>query len=156
MIKKLSDRFDIHSKQDFLAFVWQVIKFGIVGCSNTLISLGVYWLLCHFGMHYAIAFAIGEVVSILNAYFWSNLVVFKQKEGEKRNHAKSMVKVFTIYISTFLLAEALLYIQVDYLGWNEDLAPVLNLLLTIPINFLLNKFWAFGEGKTADHAQEKE
>lgn len=145
MIQKLLDKFDIHSMKDFWSFVWQVVKFGIVGVSNTVISLVVYWVLCHFGMHYVPAFAIGEVVSILNAYFWSNLVVFKAKEKEERNHAKSMVKVFAIYISTFLLAEGLLILQVNYLGWSEQLAPVLNLLLTIPINFLLNKFWAFRE-----------
>lgn len=143
MIRIILNKFEIHSKQDFFAFVWQVIKFGIVGCSNTVIALGVYWVFCRIGIHYAVSFAIGEVVSILNAYFWSNLFVFKQKEGERRNHAKSVVKVFTIYISTFLLAEALLYLQVDYLGWDENLAPVLNLIVTIPINFLLNKFWAF-------------
>lgn len=143
MIRIILDKFEIHSRQDFFAFVWQVIKFGIVGCSNTVIALGVYWILCHLGIHYAVSFAAGEVISILNAYFWSNLFVFQKKEGERRNHAKSVVKVFTIYISTFLLAEALLYVQVDDLGWDENLAPVLNLLVTIPINFLLNKFWAF-------------
>lgn len=143
MIQKLLDKFEIHSKEEFFAFIWQVIKFGIVGCSNTIISLVVYWGLCYLSMHYVISFAIGEIVSILNAYFWSNLFVFKKKEGTERNHKKSMVKVFVIYMSTFLLAEGLLYVQVDLLSWNESLAPILNLLLTIPINFLLNKFWAF-------------
>lgn len=145
MIQKLFDKFDIHTKDDFFKFVWQVIKFGIVGCSNTVISLVVYWILCYFGVHYMISFAIGEVVSIVNAYFWSNLFVFKEKEKGKRNHAKSMFRVFVIYTSTFLLAELLLIVQVQYLGWSENLAPVLNLLLTIPVNFLLNKFWAFKE-----------
>lgn len=153
MIRTILNKFEIHSKEDFFAFVWQVIKFGIVGCSNTVIALAVYWLLCHLGMHYAIAFAVGEVVSILNAYVWSNLFVFKQKEGESRNHAKSVVKVFTIYISTFLLAEALLYLQVDYLGWNEKLAPVINLIFTIPINFLFNKFWAFKDRSSEAHEE---
>ena len=146
MITRLCDKFGIHSKQDFFGFVWQVVKFGIVGCSNTVISLVVYWVLCYLGMHYIVSFAIGEVVSILNAYIWSSLFVFRQKEGKRRNHGKAMVRVFVIYLSTFLLAELLLYVQVDCLSWNEKLAPVLNLLCTIPINFLLNKFWAFEEG----------
>lgn len=146
MITRLCDKFGIHSKQDFLGFVWQVVKFGIVGCSNTVISLVVYWVLCYLGMHYIVSFAIGEVISILNAYIWSSLFVFRQKEGQRRNHGKAMVRVFVIYLSTFLLAELLLYVQVDCLSWNEKLAPVLNLLCTIPINFLLNKFWAFEEG----------
>ena len=146
MITRLCDKSGLNSKQDFLGFVWQVVIFGIVGCSNTVISLVVYWVLCYLGMHYIVSFAIGEVISILNAYIWSSLFVFRQKEGQRRNHGKAMVRVFVIYLSTFLLAELLLYVQVDCLSWNEKLAPVLNLLCTIPINFLLNKFWAFEEG----------
>lgn len=140
-------KFNIRNKGDFLALMWQVIKFGIVGCSNTLIALAIYWVLDEIGVYYLIAFAIGEIISVLNAYFWSNLFVFKKEEMATRNHKKSMLKVFTIYVSTFLLAEALLYLQVDCLSWSAKIAAVLNLLVTIPINFLLNKFWAFRDEK---------
>ena len=43
MIKRLLDKFNIHSKEDFWKFVWQFVKFGLVGVSNTLISLAVYY-----------------------------------------------------------------------------------------------------------------
>ena len=140
-------KFNIKNKGDFLALMWQVIKFGIVGCSNTLIALAIYWILEEIGVYYLIAFAIGEIISILNAYIWSNFFVFKKEDAATRNHKKSFVKVCIVYISTFLLAELLLYLQVDCLSWPAKRAAVLNLLVTIPINFLLNKFWAFKDEK---------
>jgi putative flippase GtrA len=33
--------------------------------------------------------------------------------------------------------------MVNYLNISEFIAPILNLIITIPLNFLLNKFWAF-------------
>jgi putative flippase GtrA len=77
----------------------------------------------------------------------SNKFVFKEEAGEERNRILSMVKVFAIYIGTFVISEVLLTIQIDYLHWNESLAPVFNLVVTSPISFLLNKFWAFGNKK---------
>ena len=37
----------------------QFIKFAIVGCSNTLINLAVYYLLIYVGAHYIIAYTCG-------------------------------------------------------------------------------------------------
>lgn len=52
IVKRLQDKFNVHSKKEFFALVWQFIKFGIVGFSNTLISLAVYYILVFFGWNY--------------------------------------------------------------------------------------------------------
>ncbi|MEG2931919.1 MAG: GtrA family protein [Ruthenibacterium sp.] len=31
----------------------------------------------------------------------------------------------------------------QYWGVSEWIAPVINLVITIPLNFILNKFWTF-------------
>ena len=54
-----------------------------------------------------------------------------------------MIKTFASYGTTFVLSTILLVIMVDYLKISNIIAPVLNLIITIPLNFLLNKFWAF-------------
>jgi Predicted membrane protein len=123
----------------------QFIKFGIVGVSNTLISLGVYWLCYYFlHLHYQLANVIAFVVSVTNAYYWNSRYVFKT--GEKRDakaHAKAYLKAFASYGATFLLSTALLTFWVEVCHISEGIAPVINLLVTIPLNFVLNKFWAF-------------
>ena len=43
-------KFNIKNKNDFFTLMWQVIKFGIVGCSNTLIALAIYWILEEIGI----------------------------------------------------------------------------------------------------------
>lgn len=126
----------------------QFIKFGFVGVSNTLISLTVYYVCLFFGIHYIAANTLGFIIGTINAYFWNNKFVFKQEEGEVRDTKKSVIKVFLSYGFTLGLSTALLALWVDGLGISEDLAPLLNLLVTIPLNFVLNKFWAFrGEKK---------
>ena len=51
--------------------VVQFIKFGIVGISNTLIALAVYYLLLRFGALYLIANTISWVVSVSTVLYRS-------------------------------------------------------------------------------------
>lgn len=128
----------------------QFIKFGIVGASNTLISMAVYYLLLFFGVHYIAANTAGYLAGTLNAYYWNSKYVFKKEAGEVRGVGKSLFRSFLAYGITYLLSTGLLYLWVDILGISDKIAPVLNLVLTTPLNFLLNKLWAFkgqGSGK---------
>ena len=118
----------------------QFIKFGLVGVSNTLISLGTYYLLYFLGINYLIANTIGFVVSVLNSYYWNNKYVFKKTQS---GHLKPLIKTFLSYGSTFLLSTFLLFVMVQHLGIPEIFAPIITLVITIPLNFLINKFWAF-------------
>jgi putative flippase GtrA len=127
----------------------QAIKFGIVGVSNTLISMAVYYLCLALGIHYIAANVLGFIVGTINAYFWNNKYVFKKQENEVRDTKKSVIKVFISYGFTLGLSTMLLAFWVDGLHISDKIAPVLNLLVTIPVNFVLNKFWAFrGERKS--------
>ena len=56
---------------------------------------------------------------------------------------KKLAKTYLCYGATFLLSTGLLFLEVEILHWSAVISPVLNLLITIPLNFLLNKFWAF-------------
>ena len=121
----------------------QFIKFGIVGLSNTLISYVVYRVGVRFGMHYLLASVLGFVISVLNSFYWNNKYVFQQGD-EERNLWLTLVKTFMAYASTGLvLANILLYIWVDVLGISEYLGPIINLVITVPLNFVINKLWAF-------------
>ncbi len=125
----------------------QFVKFGIVGLSNTLISYVVYVAGVWFGMHYLLASILGFVISVLNSFYWNNKYVFGQGK-EERNLLKTLLKTFMAYAFTGLvLANILLYIWVDILGISEYLGPLINLVVTVPLNFVINKLWAFRGGK---------
>lgn len=126
------------------AGIYQFIKFGIVGISNTLIAYIVYSICVYIGIHYLIANALGFFISVLNAYFWSDRFVFKKGEGESRSAIWTLAKTYIAYGSTgLLLASILLYLYVDKLHISKYIAQLLVLVITIPLNFIINKFWSF-------------
>jgi putative flippase GtrA len=123
----------------------QFIKFGIVGLSNTFISYVIYSLLVYVHLHYLAASIIAFVVSVLNSFYWNMRYVFKGS-GEKKDILKSLLRTFLAYGFTGLvLQNILLYVQIEVLGVSPYLAPVFSLIITVPLNFILNKFWAFNK-----------
>lgn len=116
----------------------QFVKFCLVGLSNTAISLAVYYIFVLINPRlYLVGNAAGFVVSVLNSYFWNSRFVFK-KEDEK---AKTIVKTFVAYGSNLLIGSVLLWLFVDVCHLSELIAPLLQLVVTIPLNYVLNKFW---------------
>ncbi len=144
-MKKILKKFGINNKEDFKKLIIQFIKFGIVGVSNTLISLAIYYVLVFFNCNYIVANTIGFIISVLNAYYWNNKYVFKTKDKAKtkKDTIKQLVKVYMSYGVTFILSTVLLYVMVDCLNISEYIAPIINLCITVPLNFIMNKLWAF-------------
>lgn len=124
--------------------ILQFFKFSIVGVFNTLISFVVYLLSLFCGAHYLLANALGFSISVLNAYYWSNKFVFKKGEGEMRNALLTLVKTYIAYAFTgLLLASILLYLYVDRFQISKYIAQLLVLVVTVPLNFIFNKYWSF-------------
>lgn len=90
-------------------------------------------------MHYLIANTIAFFVSVLNSYFWNNRYVFTDR---KDSQLHALCKMYLAYGLTFSLGTLLLYIMVSIMDISDLIAPIINLFLTIPLNFILNKFWA--------------
>lgn len=140
----LYDILHLSIKEENWIKISQFIKFGIVGLSNTLISYIVYIVLVHFKVYYLMASLIGFLVSVINAFYWNDRYVFKVSGGEKRQWWKIFMKTFTSYAGTgLILNNLLLVIWIDIFSISEIIGPLINLFITIPLNFLLNKYWAF-------------
>lgn len=159
---------------------WQFIKFGIVGVSNTLINQIVYAVIVYFGGNYVFAYAMGFIISVLNAYYWGNKYVFKEdKNAEKRVWWKVLLKTYVAYFWGFIISTLLLIFWVDIVelsrfmhpletivkSWGFDnvdakmlgelVAAPLNWVITIPMNFVINKYWAYSQKKTESRKSEK-
>lgn len=139
---KIAEKFGIHNKKDLWNAFWQFFKFGLVGLSNTAISLLIYYIFIFISKDlYIIGNIAGFIISVLNSFYWNNKYVFRS-EG-KGDWLKKLLKTYVAYGSTFLLSTGLLFLEVQIFSLNEWIAPVINLLITIPLNFIINKFWAF-------------
>ncbi len=149
----------------------QFLKFGLVGLSNTLISEAVYAVIVCLKGHYMLASATGFILSIFNAYYWNNRYVFKEDETrEKRIWWQVLLKTFIAYLWGFLANLALLVLWIDILHISDYLEPIarlchqwdlrflsaevlgnlfaegINLILVLPMNYLVNKLWAYQQG----------
>lgn len=119
----------------------QFIKFGMVGALNTVLSYlinnGCYYFL---HLHEQICNIIAFIITVTISYFLNNKYVFN---GGKYN-IKSYLKVVVSYSFTGLfLSAVLLHVEERIFGIPNFIATFMNLVITIPVNFLLNKFWAF-------------
>ncbi len=161
-------------KNKKLAALWQFVKFGMVGAFNTVLNYIIYNF-CYYVFHWGAQAAnlAGFAISVLSAFLLQSKFVFRQDENaEKRVWWKVLIKTYISYSVTGLFLTALLLwfwldaVRLgDYLGgiceWlagygfvfepddlAASLAPLMNMVITIPLNFIINKFWAYRQKKT--------
>lgn len=129
----------------------QFVKFGIVGLSNTVISYVIYVsALVLFQkenvfprIDYLIAHVIAFALSVLWSFYWNRKYVF-DADNEQIIWWKALIKTYVSYAFTGLFLNTILSILwVDVLHISKFIAPIINLLASVPLNFILNKFWAF-------------
>ena len=136
--------------------VVQFLKFGLVGASNTVIGYLIYAaslkVLRLLNLWPSIDIYISQfimfVLSVAWSFYWNNRFVFKKEEETERNLGKALIKTYVSYAFTSLiLSELLLMVWVKILGVNDYVAPILSLIITVPLNFVIQKFWAFKDKK---------
>ncbi len=132
------------------ASFFQFVKFCLVGVSNTLVSyllnVATLFLLKDSGLSfdYVIANVVAFILSVLWSFFWNNRFVFIQKEDEERSLWKTLFRTYVAYsVTGIFLNNALSFVWIEVFGMSKYLAPVVNLLIAVPVNFLLNKLWAY-------------
>ena len=122
----------------------QFVKFGLVGAVNTLLSLGINYLFIWIDPSlYLGGNFVGWAVSVLNAFYWNNRFVFQKSAATRKELWLRLGKSYVSYGASFLLSTLLMWLEVQVLGLSEWLSPILTLIVTIPLNFVVNKLWTF-------------
>lgn len=150
----------------------QFLKFGLVGVLNTFVSGGIYFLMNEllFPGKWFAASLVSWVISVLNAYLWQNIFVFKEDKTKKhRVWWQTLVRTYMSYAFTGLfLNNVLLWLWTDvinisqfcgsiidffakihigFLGnpqtFSSNMGWFINMVISIPLNFIINKFWAY-------------
>lgn len=123
----------------------QFIKFGIVGACNTvlgyLITNAGYYVL---HLHEQICNLISFLITVLISYLLNSRFVFSGGEEKAQPWYKALAKVYASYALTELvLMGILLFVEERLFGMPHFIATFVNLCVTVPLNFILNKFWAY-------------
>jgi putative flippase GtrA len=151
------------------------MKFGLVGLVNTIVSYSIYSVLVYSGFHYLIGSVAGFIISVFTSFFLNSKFVFKETAcKEKLIWWKVVIKSYISYGLTGLIINNLLLILLissidisQYLSFEADvlakagiiltnielakyLAPILIMGITIPLNFTMNKYWAYRQNKAGD------
>ena len=160
------------NKPQIVPFV-QFIKFGIVGVSNTAISY-VIEMFCFYVIFKNTVFAgirgalssisividvntariwvasiLAFVVSVTNSYYWNNNKVFP--DGHRKTismHIKAYLKTAACYALTGLVLSPWIKTIMTEHGIQYWIASLLTLIVSVPLNFVMNKFWAFRKNST--------
>lgn len=119
----------------------QLIKYGIVGVSNTLISLAVIFLLLKVcGMKDGPANLIGYIAGLINSFIWNRKWTFGSRS--------SWLSTFIPFIMVFAVCYALQYILLTWLNKNFTAYDnyynhLMGMVFFTVINFLANKYITF-------------
>lgn len=135
--------------------LFEFIKFGIVGLSNVIVSYVIYIIAltifqkCRLflSIDYLIAQIISFMLSVLWSFYWNRKYVF-EADKESIPWQQVSLKAYVSYAFTGLFLNSILSILwVEIMKLPKMIAPLINLVINVPINFLLNKFWTFKDRK---------
>src|SRR5580658_3862192 len=118
----------------------QFIKFGIVGVSNTLLTLVVYTVLLKvFGVWYLAASGIGFVVGAVNGFLLNRRWTFREHVGD----ALTPVRWGVVQTCGLALDEGLLYLLVHDAHLDKLVAQVCATAVVTVSTFFVNRAWMF-------------
>lgn len=122
----------------------QIIKFGIVGLINSGLSYVIYLGMYALGVHYLLCELVAFLITIAISYFLNSRYVFKADRISIKETVLRLLKTYLSYLSTgFVLNAVLLVLWIEIIGIPGEIAPLISLLVTVPVNFILNKFWVY-------------
>ena len=150
LIKRFFKVFHVELADKTAESLVQFIKFGMIGVTNTVISyvLNVFVLLALKPLNVSWDFIVGNMVafilSVLWSFYWNNRFVFTVQEGQHRSIWRSLLKTYVAYGFTgIILNNILSWLWINVLDISKFIAPLINLIISVPVNFIINKMWAF-------------
>lgn len=122
----------------------QFVKFGIVGGFNTIFTYVIVNVMFYvWGIHEQIGNITAFIITVFISYMANSRFVFRESAKEQ-SFLAGLVKVYISYsITGIFLTAVLLYVESDILHIPLYIGTFANIFITVPINFILNKFWAY-------------
>ena len=118
----------------------ELITYIIVGGLTTLVNFVVYFACTSANLHYLLANVISWVVAVLFAYFANRKYVFKSEANSQKTEFIQFVSLRAV---TLIVESVLLFIFVQMLLINENIAKIVVSVVTVIGNYVFCKFLIF-------------
>ncbi|MDR1558028.1 MAG: GtrA family protein [Tannerellaceae bacterium] len=122
----------------------QAIKYGIVGVSNTLLSLCVIWVMMKvLGYSDIVSNITGYIAGIINSFIWNKQWTFRSPD----TWIGSALRFGGVFGICYAMQLGLLLYLNGHLSIDPYYNQVIAMLFYTAINFLMNKYFTFKEQK---------
>ncbi|MEK5036071.1 GtrA family protein [Paenibacillus sp. FSL R7-0302] len=111
----------------------EFLKFVVSGGINTLTTYLMYLLLLLF-LNYSLAYTVSYVSGIFLSYYLNTVFVFKEKMSIKK-----FLKFPIVYLIQYFINLLMLYILVEHLHLSTRIVPLIVVVVTIPVTYVLSK-----------------
>ncbi len=138
MLERIKKYMNVHE-------LLRLFRFGATGVLNTAVDYGTFFVLAQLcGVNIYLSQFLSYSIATLNSYFVNKKWTF-QREGMFAT--REFVKFLAVNLVSLGASLLLMYLLHDLLGIHKMLAKVLTAFVTIPINFLGNRFWVFDKAE---------
>ena len=110
------------------------VRFIVTGGLNTLFSYFLYLLLVLL-MPYKIAYTASFIVAVIVSYTMNTFFVFRQPWRWKK-----LLQFPAVYLVQYITGLFLLALLIDRFNVDKKTAPLINVVLLLPLTFLLSKW----------------
>lgn len=125
---------------------FQLLKFGIVGVSNTLISLAVIYLCMNWlNIDYRLANGIGYFCGLINSFLWNKVWTFKSNGF----WLKELLLFFLVFAGCYSLQFVLLILMVQKFGMDPQWAQPSAMIIYTLVSYAMNRMVTFGRQRSA-------
>ncbi len=121
------------NKEQLWAEFWRIFRFGITGSISSLIHYGAYCLALLY-LNPTLSYSFGYMVGLVFNYIMTTYFTFRQHPSKK--NAAGFVSSHAL---NYLLEIGLLNLFL-WIGFSQWLAPILVMVIVVPINFLILRF----------------
>jgi len=123
----------------------QLFTFCVVGGTGYALNLAVFTLLAVvLDVHHIAAATVAFLVALANNFWWNRHWTFRAGDGHAGFQA---VRFFVVSVLAFLFSLAMLELLIRGVGVPKVAAQAISIAAAMPLNFLGNKMWSFGQGR---------
>ena len=121
----------------------EIINYLIAGILTTIVSILSYEIFKNIlNIYYITSNVISWIIAVIFAYFINSKYVFNSNKQNKQR-IKEFISFVSCRILSLLIETLSMYIMVDLIKLNSDIAKIIAQFIVLVLNYIFSKFLTF-------------